>query len=335
MESSRRALIAERVLGLCALAAALGAAWAESGAPLARARREHRDWLAWVEARTPDGDGPPSFLLASYDPDARRLELLHVPGDAKLEGRLTVDRAYFAALKADGDPEAAARAAEDLAEKRLRELSPESIPSVSGRLSADLPALGDGDEPAAAAAFALKASGRSPRAWARRARAAWSGLRRGDRAALDPLLFALELRAVPLDALESARLPEEAQAPALLGRLFASAPTPDDGRATTAEVLNGTPAPGLASRAAKMLRLKGVDVLGTGPARARARTLVYDRVGDFRRASLVRADLDCPSARAVTRVDAARAVDVSVELGEDCAGTASAEKSRTPQGTDF
>jgi hypothetical protein len=335
MEFPRRAVTAERALALAALAAAFGAAWAEGGAPLARARREHRPWLAWVETRAPGDDGAPALCLAAYDPDARRLRLLHVPGDAKLADRLTVARAYAAALKADGDPAGAARAAEDLAEKRLRELSPEAVPAVSGRLAEETPALDEDDEPAAEAAVALKASARSPRAWARRLRAAWAGLRSGDRAALDPLLFAFELRGLPRENIEAARLPDDAAAPALLGRLFASEPPPGDGRATTAEVLNGTSAAGLASRAAKMLRLKGVDVLGIGAARARARTLVYDRVGDFRRAALVRAGLDCPTARAVTRVDAARAVDVSVVLGADCVGASSGEDARRPQGNEL
>jgi hypothetical protein len=47
---------------------------------------------------------------------------------------------------------------------------------------------------------------------------------------------------------------------------------------------------------------------------------VYDRVGDFGRADSVRRMLGCRDARTVTRVDPSRAVDVSVELGADCAG---------------
>jgi hypothetical protein len=94
---------------------------------------------------------------------------------------------------------------------------------------------------------------------------------------------------------------------------------PDDGRATAAEVLNGTGVDGLASRVAKMLRFQGVDVLGIGDSRPRARTLVFDRVGDFRRAERVLEALGCPDARAVTRMDATRAVDASVLLGADCA----------------
>lgn len=322
-------MIVERGLAALALAAALVAAWAEAGAPLALRRNDGRPWLAWVAARAPGGDGMPALLLADYDPAARRLSLLHVPGTAKLEPRRTVERAYLDALGAGGGDDAV-RAAEDLAEARLRALSPEVIPAVSGRLSVELPRLDDEDEPAAEVALALKSAARSPREWARLAAAAARGLLRGDRAALDPLLFALELRRTPIENLEAARLPDDALAPDLLGRFFASAPPPDDGRATTVEILNATAVARLASRAEKMLRLRGVDVLAVGAARARARTLVYDRVGVFRRAALVRAALDCPTARAVTRVDPARAVDVSVELGSDCAAAAGPDGDRRP-----
>ncbi len=322
MEPSGAAVNVERALALAALAAALAAAWAQAGAPLARARREGRPWLAWVSALPADEGGAPHLLLARYDPDERRLLLLHVPGATRVDGRRDLDRVYRDALKADGRPADAARAAEDMAERALRALSPEAIPAVAGRLDVDMGPLGPGDEPAAEAARALRASARSPRSWARGLGQAWSDLRREGRPALDPLLLAFELRRVPVENLEAARLPDDAQAPALLARLFAGTPASDDGRATTAEVLNGTARAGLASRAAKMLRLRGVDVLGTARAAQRARTMIYDRVGDFRRAAAVRAALGCPGARTVVRPDAARAVDASVELGEDCAADA-------------
>ena len=90
-----------------------------------------------------------------------------------------------------------------------------------------------------------------------------------------------------------------------------------------AEVLNGAGVDGLAAHVKKMLRLKGVDVIETGGApRPRERTVVYDRIGEFARAEAVRAMLGCRDARTVTRVDPSRAVDVSVELGTDCAGLA-------------
>lgn len=322
-------MIVERGLAALALAAALGAAWAEGRSTLAPRVRDGRPWLAWVEARQA-GATVPDFSLAVYDASARRLALLHVPGATKLEGRRTLERAYAEAFAASGGRAAAARAAEDLAEEKLKALSPEPIPPSSARLRADLPPLAEEDEPAVETALALKASARSPRAWARLLRGAASALRASDANGLDALLFALELRRVPREGLAPARLPEDAQAPDFLGRLLASAPPPEDGKPAAIEVLNGTDSPGLASRAAKMLRWRGVDVLATGTAAARARTLVYDRSGDFRKAARALAALGCPSARAVTRVDPSRAVDVTVALGADCAAAFGTGGGREP-----
>lgn len=331
MEFPRGAIALQRALAVGGLAASLGLAWVEAGSPLAARERDGRPWLAWIEARERGVSAAPSFHLALWDPVRRRLTVLHAPGEAKLDKRRTLDKGWLDALKASDDPDAAARAAEDLAEARLRELSPEPIPEVTGRLRVEVPPLGPDDEPSAAAVDALLARGRSARAWLRLARDAARGLRSGDRAAADGLLFALELRKAPRGAERPARLPDEAQAPALLGRLFGADPLPD-GRATVAEALNGTAEPGLAARAAKMLRLSGVDVLAVGAdkAAARERTVVYDRVGDFARARRVLDALRCPSARAVTRVDASRAVDASVLLGADCAAVVAADAPREP-----
>ncbi|MDE2142351.1 MAG: LytR C-terminal domain-containing protein [Elusimicrobia bacterium] len=330
MEFPRRAVNVERALAAALLAAALGASWVQSRSVLAGRVRDGRPWLAWVEARQAGGSPPPSFDLAVYDPAARRLSVLHVPEDLKLDRRRTLERAYADALKASGAPDDAARAAEDLAEARLRELSPEPIPEVSARLKVDVSAAAGGDEPSVAAALALKAQSRSPRAWLALARRAWRAARDGDRSAFDPILFALELRKIPIAALQPARLPDEGQAPELLGRVLATDAPPEDPHETTVEVLNASGVPGLATRAAKMLRLRAVDVLTTGTARPRARTLVFDRVGDFRRAAKALDALDCPTARALTRVDPSRVVDVTVEIGGDCAGQFGTGEGREP-----
>ena len=330
MEFPRRALIVERLLAAALLAAALGTAWAENASTLAARVRGGSTWVAWIEARERGHAAPPSLHLAVYEPTLRRLTLLHVPGELKLEGRRTLERAYLEALKQTEDPDAAARAAEDLAEARLRELSPEPIPAISARLVVEIAPTDLEDEPVVEAAHELRARTRKPRTWLALARRAARGLRAGERDALDPLLFALELRRAPAGRLAPARLPESDLAPAFLGRLLAADERPGDGRATIVEVLNGAGAPGLAFRAAKILRPKGVDVLTTGSAPARARTLVYDRVGDFSRAEKTRAALGCPAARSVTRLDPSRAVDVSIELGADCAATFGPGDGREP-----
>jgi len=332
MEFSRRALIVERLLAVLLLAAALGAAWAESGSSLAARVRQGRPWLAWIEARERGRPAMPSLQLAVYDPVPRRLRLIQVPGELKLEpkGRRTLERAYLEALKQTEDPDAAARAAEDLAEAHLRELSPEPIPEVSGRLLIELSPLEADDEPSLEAARELKARGRRFRTWVSLARQAARGLISRDRSGLDALLFALELRRTPFERIEPARLPSDDLAPDFLGRVLSAEAPPENARPATAEVLNGTGEPGLASRVAKVLRSKGVDVLTPASAPSRARTLVYDRIGDFARAEKARAALGCPDARTVTRVDPSRAVDVSVELGLDCASNFGTGEGREP-----
>ncbi len=320
----------ERVLAIATIAAALGAARLEAGSPLAARVRDGRPWLTWLEARERGSTAPPSLHLLIYDPVARRLAVLHAPGDLKLDRGRTLDRAYLEALKATRDLDAAAAAAEDLAEARLRQLSPESIPAVRGRLAVEIAPLGAEEEASVAAARELKIRARRPRTWLSLVRRGWRGLWAGDGDALDPLLFALETRRMNVADLRPVRLPDEAQAPALLGRLLTPDPQEPDVHATTAEVLNGAGVPGLASRAVKMLRFKGVDVLSAATSTARERTLVYDRVGDFRRAAQTLSSLACPSARAVTRVDLSRGVDVSVALGADCAGAFATGEGRDP-----
>jgi hypothetical protein len=126
---------------------------------------------------------------------------------------------------------------------------------------------------------------------------------------------------VPVEALRPAWLPADELAAPLLARLLSGEPPEPGEGAATAEVLNGAGVDGLAAHVKKMLRLRGVDVIETrGAPRPRERTVVYDRIGDFARAEAVRAMLGCRDARTVTRVDPSRAVDVSVELGADCAG---------------
>ncbi len=319
MEFPRAALNVQRGLALVLLAAVLGVAAAERASPFSARLRSSQPWPFWLEVREPGSAAAPGFQLGVYHPLRRVLVLIRVPGTAKLQGKVSVDGAYRDALRATDSPSSAVRAVEDLAQIRLSELSPEPIRwDGAGRLSLALEAVEDLDEPAAAAAADLKTRGRSPRALWLLLRGAASGFLDGDPSAADPLLLALELRRVPLERLQPALLPDDPSA--FLARAFAPGPKPPRGdKAIVAEVLNGTDSAGLAAQAAKVLRLQGVDVMAVGQARPRSRTAVYDRIGEFESAARVRAALGCPTAIAATRVDALRGVDVSVELGGDCA----------------
>jgi len=291
MELPRRAVNVERTFALLALTAALALAWIEAGAPLAQRIQEGRPWLAWVAAQERGRDAAPRSHLLFYDTVRRRVVLLRVPETAKIRSLL---------------------------------------PPVADRLQISLAPLWDEDEPVAEVARALKTRLRRPRAWARLLWTSWTRAPREGRAALDPLLFALELRLVPLERLEPTEWTEETPAPERMRRLLDGQQEPDDGHAVTAEVLNASGRTGLASRVAKMLRSKGVDVFMLGTTRPRARTMVYNRYGAFRRAMSVLASLDCPSARAVAQEDPRRAADVTVELGADCAGPAEPEDGDQP-----
>lgn len=321
MEIPPAALRAQRALAVLLVAAALALSWVEARSPLAAKRRAGLPYLAWVAAREA-GAAAPRIHLAVYDPKRRALSVLYVPEDARLEGRKTLGKAFLEALRASDDLGDAARAAEDLAGAKLAALSPEPADwGGAGRLALDVGEPDEESEPPLRAALALKSRLRSPRTWWALSRAALKGLAAGDRAAADPLLLALELRAVPLERLRPVWLPADDLAAPLLGRVLSGEDAPSREGATIAEVLNGAGVDGLAATAKKMLRLHGVDVVETrGAPHARERTVVYDRIGDFARAEAVRALLGCRAARAVTRVDPAKAVDVSVELGADCAG---------------
>lgn len=321
MELPRATLNVQRGLALALLAAVLGVAVVERGSPFSARLRAAVPWPFWLTVREPGRAAPPALHLGVYHPVRRVLVLIRVPEETKLQGKLTAARAYRDALRAVNDEAAAERAVEDLAAIRISALSPEPVNwDGAGRLRLELASEEGEEEPAAAAASALKARGRSPRALWPLAREAASGLLKGDKAAADALLLALELRRVPLESLQPALLPEDAAAPAFLARAFAPRVEPrSDEKAIVVEVLNGTGVAGLAAQAAKVLRSKGMDamVMGQTPS-PRSRTVVFDRIGDFDRAALVRAALGCPTAIAATRVDALRGVDASVELGEDC-----------------
>ena len=302
------------------LTTVLGMAVIERGSPFAAKLRASSPWPFWLSVREPGRADAPKLHLGVYNPLRRALILIRIPETTKLEGKLTVARAYVDALRATDDESSASRAIEDLSQIKISALSLEPISwEGAGRLALELEHDKEDDEPAATAARALKARARSPHALWSLARNSLSGLLHGNKAAADPLLLTLELRRTSLESLEPALLPDDAASPGFLARAFAAKPEArNDEKAIVVEVLNGTDAPGLAAQAAKILRSKGVDVMSLGQARPRLRTAVYDRTGDFDRAARVRAALGCPTAIATTRIDALRGVDASVELGGDC-----------------
>ena len=164
MEFPRAPLNIQRGLAFLILAAVLGVTVIEHQSPFAARLRLNSPWPFWLSVREPGHAAPPSLHLGVYDPLRRTLVLIRIPDSVKLEGKLTAGRAYVDALRATDDDASATRAVEDLAQAKITALSLEPISwEGAGRLTLELAPDEDDEEPAVAAARALKARGRSPR----------------------------------------------------------------------------------------------------------------------------------------------------------------------------
>ncbi len=303
------------VLLACALmAGVLSLAWLEHGSAFARSLSQSRPVLTWLALDTGNGREAPDLFLAVYQPTRRTLELVHWPGSRRMPGGGTLNGAYAALRRNGADPATAARHMADAAGSALEALG------LTGQDWKGL-RLWRGEAPAAHAEPALAA-----RQWILRRTGArlWPALleSRGSAAGsswpwFDRMLLALELQRLRPEAARPAELPPEDQVGPFMERLLnpgAAGPAP---QRPTVEVLNASARPGAASRVKNILRSSGADVMSVDNA-VGARTVVYDRTGDFANAAAVLRMLDCTAAQAMTQVDLKRLVDVTVVIGEDC-----------------
>ncbi|MDD5657896.1 MAG: LytR C-terminal domain-containing protein, partial [Elusimicrobia bacterium] len=293
---------------VCALAAVAVLAWRESRLPAVQALRGGRPLLGWVALSGAQPGAAPSLHLAIYQPRRRSLDLVYVPGSEKTHEGQTLDQRWAAARRRAADPaeELAAAGGEILLPLLGAATAPASLPLWRGTRPES-----ETDPALAAADWILSRSG--PRLWPRLLRAPpppgemWRQL---------PL--ALELQALKPASIRPAWLPADESAGPFLASLLAPEP-PAAAEHPTVEVLNASDEPGIASRLKNILRLKGADVMSVGNAEgAQERTLVLDRIGRFANADAVRRMLGCAAARAETRVDLRRVVDVTVILARDC-----------------
>ena len=308
--------VGTRALAAVCLAAVASLAWLEWRSCLAQTLRAGRPLLAWVALAAPGTERPPALCLAVYQPLRRTLDLVAIPGSTKTPDNRTLDARYAEARRGGADPAAATRA---LAEAAAQTLAP-MIPSWS-----DWPGLllwrgtqpaAEDEPPLVAARWLLRRSG--PRLWSEMLRA-MPGVCGPAGRPWDRLLLVLELQRLRPDSIRPAWLPPEDQAQAFFADRLDARPPALPGERPTVEVLNASRAPGVASRAKNLLRLRGADVMVVANAdAAQERTLVIDRLGRFANAVDVRRMLGCPAARAVTRIDLKRLVDVTVILAEDC-----------------
>jgi len=296
------------------MAGVLALAWLEHGSAFARSFSQSRPVLAWLALDTGNGLEAPDLFLAVYQPTRRTLDLVHLPGSLRVPSGGRLESAFAAARRNGASPAAAARRMAEAAEASLEPLVPAWKDWSGPRLWRGA-GIAAHDEPALAARqWILRRTGARlwPALLASRGSAAGTSWHWFDR-----VLLALELQRLRPEAARPAELPPEDQVGPFMERLLnpgAAGPAP---RRPTVEVLNASARPGAASRVKNILRSGGADVMSVGNA-VGARTVVYDRTGDFANAAAVLRMLDCPAAQAMTQVDLKRLVDITVVIGEDC-----------------
>ncbi|MHB2026661.1 MAG: LytR C-terminal domain-containing protein [Elusimicrobiota bacterium] len=317
MEWPHRLILLERALAAALIAAALGAVVLESRSPLARAARAQKPWLFFLSQEnrgnhssvSPDSAVSPPLFLGVYDPRKPRLTLVYIPEDALFHGHKTPGRIYRQALKQKKSTRAAARGE---ASGVMNLLS--SIPALQGLDPVFIKGFKNHNSPRRPELSALSWA-QSP-FWNLLARASGPGL-------IERILLAAKIQALAKNRLVTAWLPDNNNDRYdFFGRLMSgNEPAPPHGPITV-EIFNAAGIPGLAYAAAKVLRSRGADVVGSNNAPPQSSgTVVYDRTGRIENAWAVRKMLDCGRADAMTRVDTQRLVDVSVVLSRDCAAT--------------
>lgn len=148
---------------------------------------------------------------------------------------------------------------------------------------------------------------------------AQSQMREGLIGPADRWLAWLESRRLAENGIRAAWLPSGAAGARFVAGLLNADRTARESPLTI-EVLNATGRRGVAWDNTKALRARGADVINTGNyGEVLGRTVLYDRTGRIENAFALQAMLNCPTARAVTKIDEQRLVDVSVVLAEDCA----------------
>ncbi|MBI4677403.1 MAG: LytR C-terminal domain-containing protein [Elusimicrobia bacterium] len=350
----KTATLTERLLTGLVLAAVLTVGYLESRSALAGRVQALQPFVVWTALKTPDEERPDLFLYL-HQPARETLDIIHIPDGFKLGPRETLAAAFKKAAAAGASPREAAREAclrvhERILSKRTLSRVDLGAPRFVYEEARSFP-VGD---PAVAMKRRLQRDYSGLAFWKgfprllRRpgAEVLLSSGAGADVAFLERLLHVLELHRLAGRTIRPAWLPEGPAIEPFFLRLLGTVPRPagaaprsarflfrpclgrcpqdvwgPQARPVTVEVLNATGMKGIAREATKVLRLKGADVLSSGNAEgAPPGTLVHDRTGRIENALLVRDMLGCQAAEAVTIIRERTIVDVSVVVGEDCAG---------------
>ncbi|MFA6031184.1 MAG: LytR C-terminal domain-containing protein [Elusimicrobiota bacterium] len=303
---------------LALLVPALAAALLELSSPFCAGLRAGRPSAGFVALRTAGSDpsAPPALYAAVLGPSSRTLDLLELPASTPAPGGTLAS-----ACRAAG-PRACARAMAGAARGFL-----DAQPGWAWRtpppflLEIDLPS-GAASDPFGAASR-LTSAVSDPLFVARlplRLRAL-RAVRREGLGRYDLLRLTLAAARLRPGGVALARLVDPRLAPTLLAGVAARLEGRSLAEATlTVEVLNGSDSGGVALRATKILRWRGIDVVHFGNAPTmEPRVRVVVRSGRSEAAAEVLDALGCPDAEVLTELEPEPRAAVSLVIGQDYA----------------
>jgi len=307
------------------LAATSAAAWRDARSPLSDALRSGLPFTGLVTLRAAERGAsvPPAAYVVLHDPLRGTVDLIETPPQhpAGAEGSTLAD-VYGRAYLASGDPRKAGKTMAEAAAAALtrRRTWPPGAPTAPlYRVELD-PAPAEALSGPEGLKRALLARTADPLFWLRLP----ALLRRRSGAApelsaYDAWTLAREASALSPGGVRLARLSDAAGAAEFVAR--AVSPSAAEAPARTVEVLNSSGDLGVALKATKILRWRGVDVIHFGNSRGpeSASTRFVDRTGRPEAAEAVRRALDCPDAEVLTEVESSPRASVSVILGRDYA----------------
>ena len=326
MELPVRVVRGQRVLLAVLLAPVLAVAWLEFKSVSASAIRHDKPIVYWLALRAQPAALAHVFMLL-YRPDRRTLDLVDIPEDLPLSDRnggkemTSISRLAAASRRRARSPDSVLAAT--VADETMLAISADSPQALRDAFVPEpfiYENAGSWSEEAPLEAKEWLLEQLHPASLVRRLLSV-DHVHLGTNS-FELLRLGIELNRLKNDDIRAGYLPETpAERASFLAKLIEPAgdiPTIPEEHQVTVEILNATEKPGVASALKKILRSKGADVMSTGNAPARARTVVYDRVGRPELAAQVRRMLKCESARALTQIDAKRLVDVSVVIADDC-----------------
>lgn len=288
----------------------------------AAALRTSKPVAGLLSLRLPRAQRPPALYAVVYAPAAGTLDLLVLPPSLAVDASSTTLGEVYARAAADGGPESASEA---IARAALAALAGQGAwPGNSSepfRIVLTLP--GERIPSPFEVRGALAAAVADPLFWLRLPRRLRRmGALRSGLSPYDALLFAWRLSRLRPDGVSLSR-PPGGKVARLVPELFSSVRSPAGERgagaaAMSAEVINASGAGGVALRATKLLRLRGVDVVHFGNAQVQEPTVrIVVHSGGPDEAGTVLDALGCPEAGTLVELEPDPQATVTVILGRD------------------